>query len=206
MSLLHQDSPDQLDDAARGESFTHGTSHLVIASIAAVVLVSLAIAAYVITGEKPAAATGQVLEVWVHPMHSESAAFDASGVRVPQESFDQVLVFARIRLHNQSANPLFLHQIIANARFDDGIHSSYAAPASDYNRIFLAYPELAAWKATPLSTEATLTPGQTTEGTFVSAFHMTKARWDAHKGLDFSLAFRYQPLLDLKADIPVTVR
>ena len=45
MSLLNQDSPEKIDDAARGESFTRGTSHVAWASIVAVVVVSAAILA-----------------------------------------------------------------------------------------------------------------------------------------------------------------
>ena len=44
MSLLHQDSPEEIDDAARGEEFTKGTSHVVWASALATVLVTVAIA------------------------------------------------------------------------------------------------------------------------------------------------------------------
>jgi hypothetical protein len=45
MSLLQQDSP-ELDDAAKGEELTKGSSHPVAAGIFAAVLVSLAIAGY----------------------------------------------------------------------------------------------------------------------------------------------------------------
>ena len=40
MSLLHQESGEEIDDAARGESFTKGSSHLVTASLIAALLVS----------------------------------------------------------------------------------------------------------------------------------------------------------------------
>jgi hypothetical protein len=205
MSLLHQES--SLDDAAKGESLTKGTSHIVIASIAAAVVVSIAIAIYVIAGEKPPVATGEVLEIWAHPMHSVTPAFDANGSGVSQESFDQVLVFTRVRLHDQSKQPLFLHQIMTNVTLADGsVDSSFAATASQYERIFLAYPNMAQWHSSPLSTELTLEPGQTVEGTFVSSFRMAKDQWDARKALDFTFAFRYQPEVKVAATQPVTDR
>ena len=206
MSLLRQDAPDQLDDAARGESFTRGTSHVIWASMAATIVVTVAIAIYVIAGEKPPAATGEILDIWAHPMHTESSGFDANGARIPQESFDQVLVFAHARLHNQSKQPLFLYQILTNATLADGVHSAYAAPAHDYERVFLAYPDLAAWKSTPLSIDATLQPGQTVDGTFVSLFRLSKADWEARKGLNFEFGFQYQPLLKLNPQVAVTER
>ena len=35
MSLLHQESPEEIDDAALGEEYTKGSSHVVMASIIA---------------------------------------------------------------------------------------------------------------------------------------------------------------------------
>ena len=162
-------------------------------------MVTIAIAIYVISGEKPAVATGEVLEVWAHPMHTVTPAFDASGSPLSQDTFDQVLVFTKVRLHNQSKGPLFLHQITTNVTLDDGIHTSYAAMPSQYERIFIAYPDLGQWKSTTLSPDTNLDPGQTAEGTFVSSFRMTKQQWDARKGLDYTFAFRYQPIVTLKA-------
>jgi hypothetical protein len=206
MSLLHQQSQQELDDAARGESFTRGTSHVVWASIAATILVSIAITIYVISGEKPPAATGQVLEIWAHPMHTVTPGFDASGATMSQDTFDQVLVFTKVRLHNQSKAPLFLHQILTNITLDDGIHTSYAAMPSQYERIFIAYPDLAQWRSTALSPEMTLEAGQTAEGTFVSSFRMAKEQWEARKGLNFTFGFRYQPNLTLPAQGTITDR
>ena len=207
MSLLNQETPGQLDDAARGESFTKGSSHLVWASIAAAVVVTIAIAIYVIIGEKPPVVTGQVLEVWAHPMHEVTPAFDAAGAAVSQSTFDQVLVFTRVQLHNQSKGPVFLHQIMTNVTLADGtVDTSFATTASQYERIFLAYPDLRQWHSTPLSTERTLEAGQTAEGTFVSSFRMTKEQWDARKALDFTFGLRYQPNLTVKAETQVTDR
>jgi hypothetical protein len=199
MSLLHQESPQSLDDAARGESFTRGTSHIVWASVVAGVLVTIAIAIYVITGEKPPVAQGEVLEIWAHPMHTVTPAFDASGSPMSQETFDQVLVFTKVRLRNQTKGPLFLHQITTNVTLDDGIHTSYAAMPSQYDRIFVAYPNLGQWKSAALSPDTTLETGQTVEGTFVSSFRMTKEQWDARKSLNYTFAFRYQPILTINA-------
>jgi hypothetical protein len=203
MSLLRQDSP-QLDDAARGEELTKGSSHLLWTSLIAVVVVSAAIAVYVITGQKPPAATGDIEQVWVHPQHTETSGFDANGAPMPQESADQVYVFALVKLHNQSDKPLFLHNILANATLDDGIHSSYAATASDYDRVFLAYPNMPVPHGKALSPQTTIDPGQSAEGTIVSAFRLTKAQWDARKDLNFTFGIQYQPELVLAPHSPIT--
>jgi hypothetical protein len=196
MSLLQRES-DKVDDAAMGEEFTKGSSHLVWASIAATVLVTIVIAIYVISGQKPPAVTGEVVAVWAYPHHTETSGIDAAGAPMTKESFDQVLVFAEVRLHNQSKIPLYLLNVLTNATLDDGIHSSYAASQSDYNRVFLAYPDITVPHGPALPIDLTLDPGQTVDGTFVSSYRMTKQQWDARKKLDFSFSFRYQPKLVL---------
>jgi hypothetical protein len=202
MSLLQQDSP-ELDDAARGEEFTKGTSHVALASIVAAIVVSAAIAIYVLAGQKPPAATGQIEQVWAHAQHSESSGFDANGAPMAKESMDQVYVFTLVKLTNQSQQPLFMHNILTNATLDDGIHSSYAATAADYDRVFVAYPSMPVPHGKGLSLTTTIDPGQTVEGTIVSAFHLTKQQWDARKGLNYTFAFQYQPSLTLTPQVAV---
>jgi hypothetical protein len=203
MSLLQHDSP-ELDDAARGEEFTKGSSHPITAGIFAAVVVSLAIAGYFIAGRKPPAMTGEIEQVWAHPQHTETSGFDANGAAMAKEQFDQVYVFALVKLHNQSQLPLYLHNIMTNATLDDGIHSSYAATASDYDRVFLAYPKMPVPHGKGLSSQATIAPGETIEGTIVSAFRLTKDQWDARKKLDFTFGIQYQPNLVLAPQAPVT--
>ncbi len=205
MSLLQQDNT-ELDDAARGEEFTKGTSHVVIAAVVATIVVSLAIAAYVIAGQKPPVVTGEILAVTAHAIHTETSGLDANGAPMPKESFDQVYVFTHVRLHNQSSGPVFLSGMLTNATLADGIHSSYAASASDYDRMFRAYPDLPVPHDKPLSLDSTVDSGQTVEGTVVSAFKLTKQDWDARKDLSFTFALRYQPSLVLAPHLAVIDR
>lgn len=204
MSLLEQ-SPD-VQFEKPGESYTKGSSHVIIAGIVAAILVSAAIAIYVITGQKPPAATGEVVEVWEHPLHTETTGMDANGALMAKESFDQILVFAHVRLHNQSKQPIFLYQILTNAQLADGEHSSYAAMPGDYDRIFVAYPAMQPLHAPPLSPDTTIQPGETKEGTFVSSFRIPKDQWDARKSLDFEFGFRYLPSLKLAPTTAVIAR
>jgi hypothetical protein len=205
MSLLQHDRS-ELENAARGEELTKGTGHPIAATVFAAVVVSLAIAAYFISGLKPPVITGEVEQVWVHPQHTETAGFDASGAPMAKESFDQVYVFALVKLHNESKNPLVLHNIMTNATLDDGIHSSYAATAGDYDRVFLAYPAMPVPHGKPLPPQLTIQPGQTVEGTIVSAFRLTKGQWDARKNLDFTFGIQYQPSLTIAPHTDVIVQ
>jgi hypothetical protein len=205
MGLLEQESESRSNPAS-GESYTKGTSHVVIATIVAAVLVSIAVAIYFFIGDKPPAATGEILDTWVHPMHSESSGWDANGAAVPKEEIDQILLFTHVVLHNQSKQPIFLHQIIANVALADGIHSSYATMPSDFERVFMAYPQLMPWHAAPISPDLTLQPGETKEGTFVCKFGITKADWEARKGLDYTFNFQDLPGLELTPKGSITER
>jgi hypothetical protein len=206
MSLLQQNPTEAIDDAARGEDFTKGSSHVVWASVIAVVVVAVALTVYVIAGQKQPLAAGEIEQVWVHPQHSESSGFDANGDAMAKQSFDQVFVFSLVKLHNQSAQPLFLHNIMANIKMDDGVHTSYAATVGDYDRVFLAYPSMPVPHGKGLPLEMTLEPGQTVEGTIVSAFRLSKQEWDAGKDLNFTFAFEYQPSLVLAPHTAVIVQ
>jgi hypothetical protein len=197
MSLLHQESPEDIDDAALGEEYAKGSGHLILAGIIAAVAVSAAIAIYVLAGQKPPAVAGEVEQMWAHPQHTESSGFDANGESMAKESFDQVFVFALVKLHNQSDQPLYLRNAMVNTTLADGIHSSYAASAADYDRVYLAYPNMPVPHGKALSLQTAIDPGQTVEGTIVSAFRMSKADWDAGKNRNVTFAFSYQPSLVL---------
>ena len=205
MSLLHQNTEEELDDAARGESLTRGTSHVVIAAVVATAVVAVAIAIFVISGQKGTLASGEIVAVWVHPQHTETAGLDANGAPMPKEEVDQVMVFTKVKLRNQSKFPLFLNNVMTNITLNDGIHSSYAANTGDYERIFVAYPNIPVPHNTPISPlDTTINPGQTVEGTFVSAFKMSKQEWDARTKLDYTFNFRYQPGLTVTSQVPIT--
>jgi len=175
-----------------------------VPSIIAVVVVGIAIFLYAWLGEKPNPATGEVTNVVAHPMHRETSGFDAAGAAMPKDVFEQVLVFAHVKLHNRTKEPLFLHQIMVNATLDDGIHTSYVAGPSEYERAFMGYPEIAPLHGKPLASELTVEAGQTVEGDILSSFRLTRQEWEARKGLDFTFGFRYQPVLKVTPTGPVT--
>ena len=69
MSLLHQESQEEIDDAARGEEFTRGSSHVVWAGVIAAVLVTFVVAFIVLASHKPPVASGEIVQVWAYPRH-----------------------------------------------------------------------------------------------------------------------------------------
>jgi hypothetical protein len=206
MSLLQQNDTEELDDAARGDDLTRGTSHIVWAAVIAAIVVSVAVVAYaIVTREQPTSA-GQVTRATVHFVHRESSGLDAAGNPMPKEAFDQALVFSHIQLRNLGKNPMFVRQVMTNITLDDGIHTSYAAVPSDYERLFQANPDLAALHGTPLPMEATIPPGQSLEGDMIAPFRITPTQWTARKGLSYEVSLQYQPNLMLQGPATVTVQ
>jgi hypothetical protein len=122
---------------------------------------------------------------------------------MPKESFDQVLIFAHVKVHNQSNVPLFMQDVMANVRQGDGTLSVSAGSAAQYEEVFIAYPEIAAMHSNGLSPRATIAPGQTVDGNVFWAARLTKGEWDARKDLNFTVKFQYQSSLVLAPHSPV---
>jgi hypothetical protein len=129
---------------------------------------------------------------------------DANGVQAQAEQFDQVLVLANVRIHNQSKAPIVLREMLTNATFEDGIHSSYVATSTDYDRIFVAYPELNGLHSKTLSRQTVIQPGQTVEGQLISSFQVSKAQWAARKDMNWTIQFKMHPDLVLTPKGPIT--
>jgi hypothetical protein len=202
--LLGPESREETDRAARGEEYTKGSSHLVWASLIAAIVVSLAIAAYVLLGEKPPVAAGEIVQVWACPQHVETSGLDANGASMDKESFDRVLLFAHVKLRNRSGNPLLLEDILANAKLADGTLSVSAGNPAQYEEVFVAYPKLAALHGNVIAPHTIIAPGQSLDGTVFWAIRRSKQEWEARQGLDFTFKFQYQPSLRLASRAAVT--
>jgi len=206
MSLLalKDDSSLTTHDAPSGESYTRGSSHILLATVVAAVVVSAAIAIFLAVNHKPPVAAGEVTQVWAHSVHTLNTPMDANGVQSAGEVFNQVLVFVKVRIRNQSDQPIVLREMMTNVTLDDGPRSSYVATATDYDRNFIAYPGLTGLKGTPLTRDTIIQPGTVLEGMIVSSFHATKEQWAGRKDLSFSMLFKFHPDLVLVPTAPVT--
>jgi hypothetical protein len=206
MSLLQiQNDPVHEHDAtSEGEDLAKGSSYLLWTTLVAVVVVSISITLFLLANRQPPISAGEVTQIWAHEVHTLTTPIDANGVQSPGEQFDQVLVLAQVRVRNQSKEPIVLKDMQTNATFDDGIHSSYAATALDFDRIFIAYPELKALHGKTLTRETVVAPGEVLDGMTISSFHVTKAQWAAHKDLNISILWKYHPDLVLVPKGPPT--
>jgi hypothetical protein len=206
MSLLQikNDPVHEHDASSDGEDLAKGSSYLLWTTIIAFVVVSVSIAAFLLANKKPPVAAGEVVQIWAHSVHTLSTPRDANGVSGPTEQFDQVLVFSSIRVRNQSDQPIVIKDLFTNATFDDGPHESYAAGAIDYDRVFIAYPELAGLHGKPLLRETIIAPGQVADGMMVSSFKVTQKQWAARKDVSITVALKFHPDLVLLPKGPIT--
>jgi hypothetical protein len=173
----------------------------VLRVLAGAVIVLLVIAAYVYFNEKPPVVTGEILHLTAYPIHRESKAnqFNTQSVAPVESKFDEIIVVADVRLHNQSQGPVFLADMAALLKLPTEEDRSLAATASDFNRVFVAYPELAPMKQQPLLRDITIPAGATAEGQLIFNYPITKEQWDQRRSLELTLSFTHQKDLVLLA-------
>jgi hypothetical protein len=150
----------------------------------AAVVVTLAIAIFVYIVKKPPVSAGEVLQVNYYPVHTTfSGGAGSVGMQGNNETFDQLLILAKVRVRNQTNIPLFLRDIAATVTMPDGSEqTNVAAGATDAARVFQAFPALASLQSAPFDRDVTVPPGQSTEGLAIFTFPMTKQQWDSRKG------------------------
>jgi hypothetical protein len=170
------------------------TKRTLLIILTAIIIVVVVTALYVYTGEKPPAATGQIVSLEIFPIHSQLRVGEgAQGLQGGMETYDQLLVLAQVKIHNQANIPLFLRDISANLDLSNGSSQrSSAASRNDFQNVFVAYPQLASFKQAPLPYDLTLQPGQTAEGLVVFHYPITKNEWDGRRSFHAVISFQYQ--------------
>jgi hypothetical protein len=178
-----------------------GGGNPILKVLLATAIVVLAIGAYVYFGEKPPVAVGEITHMTAYPIHRDSKgehAADPNAARL-ENSFDQVIVIAEVRIHNQSKVPLFPMDMDGVLSLPGEDHHSFAAGSDNYNRLFIAYPELQQARRQPLVRDATIAPGETAEGQLVFNYPITKDQWDLRRSFEVTVSFQHQKDLTLPA-------
>jgi hypothetical protein len=176
------------------------SNHAWLTVIAAFVIVCLAIGAYVYINNKPPVSAGQVLSVDVYPIHRElSTGPTHDGLAGESETYDEVMVFANVRIANQTNIPIFLRDIWAILDLPEGPQRSTAASQADFQKVFIAYPAVQQFRKDPIPRDLTLQPGQKIEGMVVFHFDIAKAQWDARSGMDIHVSLLHQNSLVIPA-------
>jgi hypothetical protein len=167
--------------------------------IAAFVIVTAAIAFYVWYARVPTPYAAQVLSVNVYPIHRDlSQPTSTEGIGGQNDVYDEVLLLADVRITNVAKIPLYLRDMWADVDLPDESDRSSAASGSDFEKVFIAYPDLQQYKKPPLPRDLTLQPGQQVEGMMIFNYQqMDKAKWDSRTATDIGISFIHQKPLVL---------
>lgn len=172
-----------------------GGKNALIITLVSIVLVTAAIGLYVYLGQKPPAATGEITRMWIYPVQVKSQSSLAGNTGTPG-AIDEVLILAKVHLHNQSKYPLYLADINTTMKQSDGETQTSAASATDFEKSFQAFPKMRPMQDVPLRLDRILMPGEVREGLILSHYTMNKEAWEKRQGIYFTVLFRYQkPLL-----------
>jgi hypothetical protein len=161
----------------------------------------IAIAAYVYIGHRPPVHSGQVLSVNVYPIHRDLRTRSSTeGVGGQSDVFDEVIVLTDVRIKNTSKDlPLYLHDMAAVVSLPDGDQRSTDVSPSDFDKVFLAYPELKPLRKDAMPRDITLGPGQQREGMMIFNYQISKAQWDQRSRFDIEVSFINQKPLIINA-------
>ncbi len=176
-----------------GEDYAAGSSSIGISALIAVVVLSAAIGLFYWWVHKPPVASVEVTRIRAHAVHTINTPLDAKGVQTPGEVFDQILILTDLHVRNQSDEPIILREMMTNINVPDGPRSSMAAGPTDYDRIFIGYPELAGLKTRTIQRDTVIQPNQTIDGMIISSFHISKEEWTQRKDLTFTFQFKNHP-------------
>ena len=169
--------------------------------LAAAAITLLVIAGYVYFNEKPPVAVGEITHISAYPIHrAANASGGQQGLMGVEQTFDQVIVIAQVRIHNQSQGPLFTFDMFGNLSQASGReYRSLAATTSDFDRVFVAYPQLAPMKQPPLLRDITIPAGATIDGELIFNFPITKEEWDQRRAMTITVQFTHQKDLVMQA-------
>jgi hypothetical protein len=172
---------------------------------ASFVLVVLAVGTYVWIKSIPPVHAGQVLSVDVYPIHRELSTGPPNGSKTDglqgqPDIYDQLIVLANVRIENRAKIPIFLHDMWGIVHLQDGEDQrSLAASTRDFDKVFVAYPDLKGLRKDPLPRDLTLAPGQQAEGMVIYNFPISKAQWDSRSDMEMRFSFLHQNSLVLNA-------
>ena len=96
------------------------------------------------------------------------------------------MVLLQVTLHNVSGKTLYIKSITANLKTDQDLSDNAASP-SDYDRYFIAYPDLKEHSTQPLVVETKIAPGAEQKGSVLVSFPVTKEQFDARKDLNVTI-------------------
>jgi hypothetical protein len=96
------------------------------------------------------------------------------------------MVLLQVTLRNVGSKTLYIKTIKADLKTDQELSDDAASP-SDYDRYFMAYPDLKEHSTQPLVVEMKIPPGAEQKGTVLVSFPVTKEQFETRKDLNVTI-------------------
>lgn len=169
--------------------------------VLAVIVVCLVIAAFVYFGRSRPAANGEVARISVFPVHTTiHGGLGTAGMAGQDENYDQILVFALVRVRNLTQSPINIDDLWAVVTLPNGeTRRSLASSENDFGRVFAAYPQLTPLRMDPLRRHTIIQPGEGADGLVVFNYPFGRDQWDARKSFEVTVSFANARELILRA-------
>ncbi|MGA2904550.1 MAG: hypothetical protein ABSD98_12000 [Candidatus Korobacteraceae bacterium] len=96
------------------------------------------------------------------------------------------MIVIAVTMRNVGEKTLYIKDLKASVKTEQGDQSDEAAAASDYDRYLMAYPDLAG-HGRPLQVEMKIPPGAEQKGTVMVSVPITQQQFDARKDLTVTI-------------------
>ena len=117
-------------------------------------------------------------------------------------SMTNAMVLLQVTLRNVGSKTLYIKSIKANLKTDQELSDDAASP-TDYDRYFMAYPDLKEHSTQALVVETKIAPGAEQKGTVLVSFPVTKEQFDARKDLNVTIeAYDQNPIVLREKNAP----
>jgi hypothetical protein len=140
--------------------------------VVAVVIVFVAIAGYVLMNRVAPTAEGAISAVSLYqPL---PAQMPNSTLPPPNNG---LIALVPVKVRNVSTKPLSVQELTAVVRLGDTDYKSSAATSSDFEKVFLYYPDLSAYRKPPFLRHSQIPPGGELQGLAIFDFALTEDQW-----------------------------
>lgn len=172
---------------------------IILIIIAAIIIPVVVVGAYVVINREPNPYKGQVLSMNVYPIHRDyTQKTTTEGIGGQNDTYDEILVFANVRITNTAKIPLYIHDMWAIVDAPDETSRATAVSASDFQKVFVAYPDTQRYQKPMLSRDATIQPGQQVEGEMIFSYQMNQQQWQSTTDMNIDVGFLHQNPLVMK--------
>lgn len=202
---------EKYDDQSNDSEAINPVANAVKATIIAVVLVSLSMAAYFYFGRPQPETSGNVVKVNGAPMPIERQTEE--GTDIPVTIPDQFLAFTQLHVTNLSDKPLTIEEVnadleengttVADPKNPDHTTTttkrSVEASPRDFGRLFQLYPQFDSFQGPGIPDATVIPPHQSVDGLAIFSFGVAQKEWDLRKGLTVHINFDNNTSLTLVA-------